>query len=266
MGHLLTGDFLRGRFRERISQSELGQLETLLKDPELVVAGNVLTARGDRLTTVTFLLDGFAKRSTKVDGQEHILGVCVPGEFVDLPGFGLKQLDHDVVAIGSVRIAKVAHDQLKEACDVNPGITQALWLATLLDGAIHRKWVENLGGLTAPKRIAHIYAELRHRLNMIGRNVRGVLRTPLSQSDLGGMCGVTSIHINRALKSLRELGLANERRGDVYVDDWEALETYAKFNPAYLYPNGRYAREIQTCPDNFFSGNERVEHSLSIAD
>jgi hypothetical protein len=34
---------------------------------------------------------------------------------------------------------------------------------------------------------------------------------------------------------LRELGLAEIRRGDLYTSDWKALEAYAGFDPEYLY-------------------------------
>jgi len=37
---------------------------------------------------------------------------------------------------------------------------------------------------------------------------------------------------------LRELGIAEIRRGDLYTADWAALKRYAQFDPDYLYGDG----------------------------
>ena len=101
-----------------------------------------------------------------------------------------------------------------------PGVARAMWFATLLDAAIHRKWIQMLEQLDAPRRIAHLYAELHTRLELVGRNVTRALRTPFTQFDMADMCGVSAIHANRAVGKLRELGIAEIRRGDLYTADW----------------------------------------------
>ena len=164
------------------------------------------------------------------------MGLHVPGDFVDLHGFALKHLDHDIVTAGPVRIAQVERDALREVTQERPGVARALWFATLLDAAINRQWIRNLEALDAPQRIAHLYAEIHHRLKLIGRNGGRTLRTPFTQTDLADMCGVSAIHANRAVARLRDLGLGEIRRGDLYITDWSALERYAGFDPAYLYP------------------------------
>ncbi|WP_245755878.1 Crp/Fnr family transcriptional regulator [Qipengyuania nanhaisediminis] len=103
---------------------------------------------------------------------------------------------------------------------------------------VHRKWIQILEQLDAPKRIAHLYAELHKRLELIGRNVPRALRTPFTQLDLADMCGVSAIHANRAVGKLRDLGVAEIRRGDLYTDDWDRLKRYARFNADYLYGDG----------------------------
>jgi len=37
---------------------------------------------------------------------------------------------------------------------------------------------------------------------------------------------------------LRELELAEIRRGDLYTSNWDALREYAQFDGAYLYSDG----------------------------
>lgn len=231
----LTGDFLAGRLRDRFELADLAVIEDMMGGPRALPDGHRLIARGESVLRATILLDGFMVNRVVRDGKRYIVGVHVPGDFVDLHGFALKHLDHDIVAAGPATVAQVERDRLQEVTQAHPAIARALWFATLLDAAINRQWIRNLEGLDAPQRIAHLYAELHHRFTLIGRNVSRTLRTPFTQTDLADMCGVSAIHANRAVARIRELGLGEIRRGDLYITDWSALESYAGFDPGYLY-------------------------------
>ena len=237
-----SGAFLAGRRRGCFDHKHLLWLEQRLSGPIHLADGKAVVARGENVTKASILVDGFAFRTIHRDERRFIVGVHVPGDFIDLHGFLLKHLDHDVVAAGPVTIAQIEHASLREATEARPALTEALWFATLLDAAIHRQWIRNLEALDAPRRIAHLYAELNHRLTLIGRNSSRALRTPFTQTDLADMCGVSAIHANRAVARLRELGLGEIRRGDLYIGDWKALESYAEFDPAYLYGLSRPSR------------------------
>ena len=232
----LTGDFLAGRLRDEVSGEDLAAIEAMMGEPRQLPDGECLIARGETVLRATMLLDGFMINRVLRDGKRYILGVHVPGDFVDLHGFALKHLDHDILAVGPARIAQVGRDALREVTQERPGIARALWFATLLDAAINRQWIRNLEALDAPQRIAHLYAELYRRLTLIGRSIGRALRTPFTQADLADMCGVSAIHANRAVARIRELGLGEIRRGDLYTADWTALERFARFEPGYLYP------------------------------
>lgn len=235
----LTGGFLAGRMRENFSPSALAHLEAIVGNPRPIVDGERLVARGQALTEANILVEGYMLSVIVRDGRRFIVGVHVPGDFVDLHGFALKWLDHDVVGVGPARIATVSHDRLRGVTDEQPELARALWFATLLDAAIHRQWIRNLEALDAPQRIAHLYAELHHRLRLVGKDGGRTLRTPFTQAHLADMCGVSAIHANRAVARLRELGLGEIRRGDLYINDWAALESYARFDPGYLYDSLR---------------------------
>lgn len=230
-----TGDFLAGRLRDQFDEEDLSLIEGMMGEPRTLLDGERLIARGEPALRATILVDGFMISRVLRDGKRYIVGVHVPGDFVDLHGFALKHLDHDIVACGPAQIAQVERDRLREITQSRPTIARALWFATLLDAAINRQWIRNLEALDAPQRIAHLYAELHHRLTLIGRNVSRTLRTPFTQTDLADMCGVSAIHANRAVARIRDLGLGEIRRGDLYIADWGALERYAGFDPCYLY-------------------------------
>ena len=230
-----TGDFLSGRSRARLSADVLRDMESLVEHIEECNDGARIVERGAPLDRCRILISGFIFRTVEDDGKRFIISVDVPGDFVDLHGLTLGSLDYNVVAAGKVKLGSIRHDALQQAIDRNADIARAVWHATLLDAAIHRKWIQVLEQLDAPRRIAHLYAELHTRLGMIGRDVSRTLRTPFTQFDMADMCGVSAIHANRAVGKLRDMKLGEIRRGDMYTADWAALKEFARFDAAYLY-------------------------------
>jgi CRP-like cAMP-binding protein len=84
-------------------------------------------------------------------------------------------------------------------------------------------------------RIAHILCELLVRLRLVGLADENSYDLPLTQADLADVTGLTSVHVNRMLKKLRDRGLLTFRGGRVAVGDWEELQRIAEFDPIYLH-------------------------------
>jgi CRP-like cAMP-binding protein len=234
----LTHMFLKGRLRHAMTAAERGTLESLIERTERVPDGHVILQRGAVAHDSTLLLDGFIARVINDGGNRHIVGLQVPGDFVDLHGFALKRLDHDVVAIGPVRVGYTPHARIERLMADNPHLTRLLWFSTLLDAAIHREWILKMEELKADQRLAHIIVELWHRLAFVELSDAHGFNMPMMQSDLADACGTTAVHINRVVRTLRERGLVGISRGRVSIPDLPALERFATFTPDYLYGNG----------------------------
>ncbi len=242
----LTHMFLKGRLRHALTPLEKDMLEGLIDRTERVPDGHVVLERGALVHNSTLLLDGFIARVINDGGNRHIVGLQVPGDFVDLHGFALKRLDHDVVAIGPVRVGIVPHHRLERLMEQNPHLTRLLWFSTLLDAAIHREWILKMEELKADQRLAHIIVELWHRLAFVELSDAHGFHMPLMQADLADACGTTAVHINRVVRTLRERGLVEIARGRVSIPDRADLERFATFTPDYLYGGGslRVMREL----------------------
>ena len=174
-------------------------------------------------------------RTLDGEGKRHAVSFHVPGDFVDLHCFALKRLDHNIDAVGRVRVGYISHSSLARVMQEKPHLARIFWFSTLLDGAMHREWIMTLEQLTTPRRIAHIFAEIWRRLQLVGLAAADGFATPLTQADLAEMCGATPIHANRAIRDLRNLNIAHFDRGQVTIPDQAALEAYAGFTPDYLY-------------------------------
>ena len=233
--HPLTGSFLAGRIRSELDVEDLDLLEAMAGESAALSDRDVLTRRGEVLHSASLLREGLMFRTIQRNGRRFIVGLCVPGDFVDLHGFALRRLDHNIVAVGKVDLVRFDHARIKAVFDERPSLARAMWFASLLDAAVHRRWIQMFEQHDAPRRIAHIYCELHTRLGFTGRAEEGVVRAPFTQFDLADMCGVSAVHANRAVAKLREIELAEIRRGTLYATDWEGLKRYAGFDPQYLF-------------------------------
>jgi hypothetical protein len=88
---------------------------------------------------------------------------------------------------------------------------------------------------TARERIANLICELAARLYIVGLADDNGFEMPLTQSQLGGACGLTSEHTNRTLRELREAQLMSLERGRIFFGDWDRLRELGGFDGRYLH-------------------------------
>lgn len=240
----VTRDFLRGRGRARMTDAEKSALEAAVDRVETLPARTIVINRGQRVRYSTLLLEGTMCRYMDArDGFRQLVALQVAGDFVDLHGYPLEVLDHDVGTLSEARIAIIPHARIDAMTREMPRLTRLLWRSTLLDAALHREWIFRLGRLDAAGRVAHFLMETYHRLDAVGRTCDGQFSLPLTQQDLGEACGLTSVHVNRTLRRLREDGLADFARGSVRILDDRGLARLAEFDPDYLYlEEGEWSR------------------------
>lgn len=201
----------------------------------------VLVRSGEKLDRSMLLLAGFALRSKfAADGARQIVEINVPGDFIDLHGFILKQLEHEISAAGRCEIAAVPHPEIMKVTERCPRLTRVLWFQTLVDAAIHREWMLVLGTKRGRARAAQFFCEIHKRLKIVGLTGDSGFELPFSQQELADITGMTPVHLNRCLKELRDAELVTFRTGKVDLHDLAGLTREAQFDPAYLHlgPHG----------------------------
>jgi CRP-like cAMP-binding protein len=227
---------LKLKARDSVSDEE----ERVLGDAVLriadVPADKIVVRAGEELSFSILLLDGLMCRYKDLrNGERQIMELHVAGDFLDLHSFLLKRLDHSVMSLVPSRIAIVPHDRLAAITRDHPHLTRLLWLTTLLDSAIHREWLVSLGRRTALGRIAHFLCEMHARLDVVGLADPTGFPLRITQTDLAECLGLTSVHVNRILRQLREMGLATFRDSRVEILDHEGLKRAGEFSLDYLH-------------------------------
>ena len=242
---LKTELFLKGRLRHDLSLEEKRALEDSVVDVVTLKPRTTLVERGERIENSFYIIEGTMMRHLDDQrGERQLVGLNVVGDFVDLHGFPMKRLDHNVASLDRVTLAKVPHKAIAELVDRFPHLARAMWFSTLLDAAMHREWIFRLGRLNAEGRIAHLVSEIIERLKFVGRYDGTNLPVPLLQRDHAEACGITSVHANRSFRNLRERGILDPQGdGKIAILDERALNKLGEFDGDYLYGDGDLALE-----------------------
>jgi CRP-like cAMP-binding protein len=222
--------------RDTLPPAEEQALRDAAGGVQTYAAGADLASEGDRPDHSTLLIEGFTTRYRLLgNGQRQITALHVPGDFVDLQSFVLKTMDHSVGALSPVKVVAFPHTAIKRITETHPHLTRIMWLLTMLDAAIHREWLATMGGLPAPRHMAHLICEMYIRLQVVGLADAGQFTLPMTQADLGDTLGLSSVHVNRVLQELRADGLISWQGQTVKILDWLRLQKAADFDPSYLH-------------------------------
>jgi CRP-like cAMP-binding protein len=232
----LAGLIRRLDRRSPLADGDRRALEALPYSLRTFSAGAQLIRDGDRPQSCCLLVSGFACRyKITGDGARQILSFHMKGEFVDLHNSLLGIADHSVQALAETEAAVIPRQALRDLAFARPSIAQALWIDTLVDGAIFREWVVNVGRRDSRARVAHLLCELSIRMQAAGLASEHCYELPMTQEQLGDAAGLTSVHINRVLKQLGEERLIHRDRRSIVIHDWQRLRAVGDFNDRYLH-------------------------------
>ena len=221
--------------RDRLTAEETAVIERFVLRPVRVAAGADMVSEGKSPVHSTLMISGFSARYNMLsDGKRQISAVHVPGDFVDLHSLLLDPMDHSVLALTDCRVVEVPHALLREISETHPHLTRLLWTLTVIDAAIFRQWLIASGHLTAVGQISHFFCELWTRLSVVRLTEGNSFDLPINQTDLGDAMGLSVVHVNRCLMTLRRNGLLEWSGGRVTILDWDELRLLAEFDAEYL--------------------------------
>ena len=218
---------------------EAADIEALARLPileEELAAHTAIVREGDRPTQCCLLVDGFACRSKITDaGKRQILSIHVAGDIPDLQSLHLHVMDHDLTTLSKSQVGFISHAVLRSINRERPAIAAALWRETLIDAAVFREWIVNVGRRPAINRMAHLIAEISARLEAVGLSAQGRFELPMTQLDMADALGLTPVHVNRVLQELRRSGVLELRKSSVVVLDAPQLKKIGGFDALYLH-------------------------------
>ena len=224
-----------------LSDADQASLEAISGNVEIVERNQHLIREGDDPHSVFLLIEGWAFRYKVLpDGKRQIVAFLLPGDLCDVHIFILDQMDHGIAMLSRGKVVRIPRETILQVIEERPAISRALWWATLVDEAVLREWLVNIGGRNAFARTAHLLCELYVRMENVSLVSGQAMHLPLTQIDLAEALGLTPVHVNRMLKRLRSEGLVSFKSQAFEIHDIEGLKASAGFSPGYLH--GQKAR------------------------
>lgn len=228
-----ANDFLAKKLTSfvRLAAAELAGLSELQSTPVNVEPGTELMHQGEA-GQVAYILQAGWGCSFKIlrDGARQIITFPVPGDLIGLRSVLLRTSDHAFSAITHAQVCRVSAVRVTTLIEEFPRLGTALMWATSRDEAITVEHLASIGRRTSLERTAHFFLELRDRLQLVGLASDTEYKCPLSQYVLADALGLSSIHVNRVLRQLRELDLMTFQGHKVTLLDAVGLAELAGYD------------------------------------
>jgi CRP-like cAMP-binding protein len=153
------------------------------------------------------------------DGGRQIISFPIAGDIVGLRSVLLRTADHSFSALTDAVVSAVEGAHILKCVTEFPRLGAALLWAASRDEAMVVEHLVNIGRRSALERTAHFFMELAERMTLNGNATVTEFACPLSQFVLADALGLTSIHVNRVLRQLRERKLLSLRKSTAVIHD-----------------------------------------------
>ncbi len=199
-----------------LSDDERRALRLAAESPQRVAASRDLILAGQRSAGSLIVLDGWLGRVQLFsDGRRQILSFLMPGDVI--------QESRTFQPVASTTITALSDAVL---CPAPPaedeGLREAYAASAALDEVHLLRHIARLGRMSAYERIQDWLSEAHERLFLAGRAGPDSFAMPMTQEMLADALGLTSVHVNRTLQSMRRDGVLEWRAGTVRLKRAEA--------------------------------------------
>ncbi len=161
-----------------------------------------------------------------LDGRRAIVEIYLPGDMVGLEAAVLGRPVDETVAVTALTVQAIDAQMLAELMAQPPAAAAILWLRAGQQRRVDRL-AAALARRDAHERLALMLVDLYDRLCERGLVTGPSYPLPLTQQQIGDHLGLTLVHVNRVLRSLREKEIVSVDRHVVTIRDLDRLRQLA---------------------------------------
>lgn len=162
------------------------------------------------------------------DGRRQLMQLLLPGD--PIANLSATPRSHFLQAITPAQIIDgTAIAQAAASPQQYPGLARAMQRMALMERALLMDYVVRLGRQTALERVAHLLIEVHYRLAAVGMTDHDELPFRMTQEAMSDLLGLSPVHINRTLMSLKRTGMISIAHGRVHLLDVPGLEKLSEF-------------------------------------
>lgn len=209
----------RRRFPLDESISEHRELISRLgRQARVFERGEILEYEGEEEAGAYWLLDGWTALSKQMeDGRRHILDVSLPLDCIHVEQHDQGSL-FEIRALTSCVVAWMNRTQFEQECGADELFAMANGRLNKAREVRKAERELRLAQGNAREKLAYVLLEFYVRASLNNGHTKNVLTLPLTQTDLGDMTGLTSVHVSRVLTEMKADGLISSFDHSVVID------------------------------------------------
>ena len=219
------------------SEVELAELSKVRSRRLLFRDGETLVSAGDLVSFCYILTQGWVGRVyTSLHGRQQIVNLYIPGDICVVRHGQIRPAALDAIALTDGAALELDPQAIAEVADRLPEIRNKFsWHAARAMNILSNQ-VVSLSLRNASKRVLYQLLEIRLRLEQVDALSHGGIDLPLTQAEIGQLCGLSVVAVNRAIRQLDADGLITRTGRHISFPDLRAAMAFAEFDPGYLAP------------------------------
>jgi len=176
------------------------------------------------------------------NGGRQVVDFILPQEIFGVQACLFSHALYSVAAITEASLSAVPIAMIDDVFERSPSLSKALFWSAVCEAAILAERLVDAARRTAYERISHLLLELFVRSRRAGVASDMTFYMPLTQELIGDALGLTTVHVNRTLRALREDKLIAINGKTVTIRNFASLSLLSDFEKSYL---GEDARALQ---------------------
>ena len=219
-----------------VSEEELAWTAEYREHQSTVQARKEIYREGQLNECMYTVYNGWlATYKTLENGRRQILRIALPGDMLGFQPNLEAPMTHTAMSVTDAVLCAFPVPDMQELLRKTLSVAKRLQEMNARDMNICHSRLLTIGQHSATERIAFLCAELFFRIKLIyNEKEKNEIFFPLSQEDIGDATGLTKIHVNRTLKTMREKGLLEISSRRLKVLDPQALCELGNFDPAMI--------------------------------
>src|SRR5215468_10781607 len=214
-----------------------GELRRIRKNKDVVVAGR-------HYGSFYINHDGWLFRYKILhNGNRQIVDFILPRQIFGLQACLFEASLYSIATVTAASVSSIPLEVIDNVFEHNPQLAKALFWSAVCEAAIVGEHLVDTARRSAYERVSHLLLELFVRLKSAGQTDGQSFTMPLTQELIGDALGLTAVHVNRTLRTLREDRLVEIGNKCVTILDFDALSLLCDFDRSYL---GETARALRS--------------------
>lgn len=188
-------------------------------------ARRIILREGEVPARVFTLFSGWACRTkTLPDGSCQILSFYIPGDFVTVQAISTEPLAFSVRSVTDVALCAFDRTAFVDFLLNNEELRLSLCQDVLAQYDRVDRTLADVGRRPAIGRVAAFLLSIEERLRARGLSTDGHFELPVPQALIADSLGLTTVHVNRTLAQIREMGAIDFSRNAMRIVNAVALE------------------------------------------